>query len=109
VFLKKRLIAEMNTIQIQNLTVEDLEKIIRSSISEALVILAKEESQKRDKIYGTRKELAKYLRISLPTLHNLTKSGILTSYHVGSRVLYKWDEIEMAVTELDSIKYQRAQ
>ena len=39
-------------------------------------------------------ETAKKLIISLPTLHSYTQKGILKSYKVGVRVLYKKSEVE---------------
>lgn len=49
--------------------------------------------------YLTRGQAARLLQISLPTLHQYTKAGILTSYRVGSRVRYKALEIEAALKE----------
>jgi len=43
--------------------------------------------------YLTRKETKDKLKISLPTLNEYTKRGILKSYRVGARVLYKQCEI----------------
>ena len=54
--------------------------------------------------YRTRNETAKMINISLPTLNEYTKKGILTAYRVGKRVLYKLSEIESALTK---IKYGR--
>lgn len=47
--------------------------------------------------YRTRKETANMLKISLPTLNHYTKKRILKGYRVGSRVLYKQSEIEVAL------------
>lgn len=52
----------------------------------------------------TRKEAAKMLNISLPTLSQYTKKRILVGYRVGVRVLYKKSEIDLALTQ---IKYGR--
>jgi excisionase family DNA binding protein len=41
----------------------------------------------------TRSETADLLRITLPTLHNWTKDGLLPSYKIGGRVLYKRKEV----------------
>lgn len=55
----------------------------------------------------SRKEVAALLKISLPTLHDWTKSGLLTSYRIGSRVLYKLSEVELSITQRDFKKFQR--
>jgi excisionase family DNA binding protein len=44
--------------------------------------------------YMTRKEVAEYLRISLPTLHKLVNSNILISYKIGGNVRFKKTDIE---------------
>ena len=59
--------------------------------------------------YATRKEVAKKLRISLPTLNSLTKEGILTGYRLGNRLLYKSDEVEQAIEQISTQKYKRHQ
>lgn len=59
--------------------------------------------------YGTRKQVASKLHISLPTLNELTKSGVLQGYRLQGRVLYKWPEIDQALKKIESIKYRRAQ
>ena len=46
----------------------------------------------------SRKETAKFLRISLPTLHDWTKEGLIRAYRIGNRVLYKKEDIDQALT-----------
>lgn len=41
----------------------------------------------------TRQEVAKWLDISLPTLHAWTKNGILQAYRIGNKVRYKKSEV----------------
>ncbi len=48
----------------------------------------------------TRKEVSKKLNITLPTLHNYTKRGLIKSYKIGSRILYKESDIDRAITEI---------
>lgn len=47
--------------------------------------------------YLTRKQVAHLLQISLPTLHQYTKQGLLNSYRIGSKVRYKTSEIDEAL------------
>ncbi len=49
--------------------------------------------------YLTRKQAAKILQISLPTLHQYTKSSLITSYRIGNKVRYKESDIEKALNE----------
>ena len=57
--------------------------------------------------YGSRKDIAKALKISLPTLYELTKSGELKGYRIGGRVLYKWAEVELSLIAIQSDKFKR--
>lgn len=50
-----------------------------------------------DKDLKSRKETARILNISLPTLHLFTKEGIICAYRIGNRVLYKQEDIENAL------------
>ena len=59
----------------------------------------KEKVQKDPTVYLTRGEVCKQLQISLPTLHNYTKEGLIKSYRMGGKVRYKAQEIEQALTE----------
>jgi excisionase family DNA binding protein len=47
--------------------------------------------------YLTRLEAAQLLKISLPTLHDYTKRGVISSYRIGANVRYKPAEIEEAL------------
>lgn len=49
--------------------------------------------------YLTRVEVARLLKISLPTLHRYTKDGILKSYRIVGKVRYKLQDVENALKE----------
>lgn len=53
----------------------------------------------------TRKETAKVFGISLPTLNEYTKTGLIIGYRIGSRVRYKKGEILEALKQFK--KYKR--
>ena len=57
--------------------------------------------------YITRKETATLLHISLPTLNEWTKDGTLKSYRIGTRVLYKPDEVAETVTQRNFTTIQK--
>lgn len=84
---------------------DDLRKIIKEVLTE------NKESQsipkQTDTTYLNRFEVVDYLKISLPTLNNWTKQGILQSYRIGNRVLYRKNEIESALTATKNLKYKR--
>ncbi len=41
----------------------------------------------------TRKEAANLLRVTLPTLHHWSKTGIIQAYYLGGRIYYKESEL----------------
>lgn len=55
----------------------------------------------------TREETAKILRISLPTLHEWTKRGIVPHYKVATRVRYKRNEVMNLFQSGEVNKYGR--
>lgn len=55
----------------------------------------------------SRAEVAQLLKISLPTLHQWTKLGWLQAYRMGTRVLYKQEEVEAALCKVSSLKHKK--
>lgn len=56
----------------------------------------------------TREETAKRLGLSLPTLCEYSKIGLIPSYRIGSRVRYKSNEIEECLQKVHAVKGRRA-
>ncbi len=65
--------------------------------------IQKHVTPKDETVLLTRKEVAKMLEISLPTLHNWVKSGVLTAYRIGNKVRFKQDEV---LNSLQSINHK---
>jgi len=95
----------METIQIQNLTVEELREIINETVKRQIEPLLPKDKQKV--YYLTRKETAELLGISLVTLHNWTKKGLIKGHRINTRIRYKSSEVENAFVELQSILRKR--
>jgi excisionase family DNA binding protein len=94
-----------NTQDLQfTLPIEKLTEAILEFIKPHLVREVVEVKQNDD--YITRKEAATQLNLTLPTLSQYTKKGLLTSYKIGARVLYKKSEIESAPLK---VNYGRVQ
>ena len=55
--------------------------------------------KRKTETYLTRNEVTELLKISLPTLWRWTKQNKLQSYFIGSRVLYKLDEVHNSLTK----------
>lgn len=79
------------------------EKIIRA----VEMAMEKYSHSKEDIEYLTRKETAKRLHISLPTLNDYTKKGVIKGYRINGRVLYKMNEIDEALKSVETLKYKR--
>jgi len=55
----------------------------------------------------TRNQTAQILGVSLPTLNEWTKRGLIIGYRIGTRVRYKKCEILDAVKQIQTLKYRR--
>ncbi|MEO6303779.1 MAG: helix-turn-helix domain-containing protein, partial [Bacteroidia bacterium] len=71
--------------------IAEIDKIVKIRLDEKIVDFKYE-----DKLLS-RKEIAKYLKISLPTLNDWTKKGLVSSYRIGSRILYKKSEVDLKI------------
>ena len=78
----------MEQIILNGLTVEQLRQIIADTFKETFALQEKLKRQLSPSIkegkFISRKETAKLLHISLPTLHEWTKEGKLESYRIGT-------------------------
>jgi excisionase family DNA binding protein len=87
------------------ITVNDLLLRIEQIVDAKISVFP--QTQKSQSDYISRKEVAKLLRISLPTLHDWTKLGLLKSYKLGTRVLYKESEVKEALEKVPSYKHKK--
>lgn len=90
----------MNTLVLNSVDLKDLENLFEKILDDRLQKL--EPNSKSDTVLLTRAETAKFLRISLPTLNEWTKEGIVIGHRIGNRVLYKKLELENALTQIKS-------
>lgn len=94
-------------VQLITLSVEDLQIIIKTAVGEVLQNSQPQQKENDEGSYLTRQQVAKYLHLSLTTLDTYTKEGLLTSYKIGHRVLYKKSEINSSLLEkIGSVKYK---
>ncbi|MBN2155277.1 MAG: helix-turn-helix domain-containing protein [Candidatus Lokiarchaeota archaeon] len=63
--------------------------------------------QEQNTTYLTREETKELLRISMPTLNEYTKQGVLKGYRIGCRVLYNREEVLASLKEISTIKHRR--
>lgn len=97
----------MEHITINAFTEDDLRRVIREELDQRLSLTVEKNQSQEKGIYLNRMEVAELLRISLPTLSNWTKEGILQSYRIGSRVLYRADEVNSSLYQVRNLKYKR--
>ena len=89
--------------------VYDIKESFRNLLKEELAKINFDKTRDEGQIeYGTREEVAKVLRISLPTLSDYSKRGILIDYQIGGKILYRWNEVHAAVQKIEHTKYRRA-
>jgi excisionase family DNA binding protein len=95
----------MERLLLNQITVEELaDQLVAALRKDIGTSILKPEPPER---YLSRNEAAKLLRISLPTLNEWSKNGILESYKIGGRILYKQSEIEGEFTAVKHNKYKR--
>lgn len=94
----------MQSLQIEQITYSDFEKMLSEIVRKEFKHLAATPEPKDKGTFASRKEVAKELKISLPTLIEYTKNGTLTGYRIGGRILYKWTEIFDSVERIQTIK-----
>lgn len=93
-----------SAIQIQGINVQTLLSEVKSIVSNEVTSIVQNElhtltngtPQKGVKLL-TRQQTAKMLNVSLVTLHNWAKKGILNPYKIGNQVRFKQTEILQAL------------
>lgn len=95
----------MGQILFTGITVDHLLLQIGQLIDTKIGTLPQTKNKQSD--YLSRKETAQLLKITLPTLHDWTKIGILKAYKIGTRVLYKEAEIKEALEKVPSFKHKK--
>ena len=90
-----------NAILLQNLTVEQLQQLIGTSVRNGIQELQKElQSKDNSEELMTREETCKFLKIDSSTLWAWTNNGKVKAYGIGARRYYKKTEIMECLTLL---------
>jgi excisionase family DNA binding protein len=93
-----------HSILLENISQDDLYLKMREIISEELNKRLKPEVPQ---LYITKKEVGTRLRCSRPTIDRLTAEGHIKGYKINRRVLYRADEIDQALIQIQTLKYKR--
>ncbi len=73
---------------------EEFKKEILDGIEKLLIEFSKNFTPKEPAVWLSRKDVSELLGISLPTIHQWGKQGILKPYKIGNRVRFKQSDIE---------------
>ena len=82
-----------NSVLVHGATLADIERIVNAAVEARLQAFVESIREKPDPLIK-RVDAAKRLGVSLPTLDNYGKYGILTPKHCGGRVYYALSDIE---------------
>jgi len=94
----------MQQVVINSITAQEFRALIGSEIREALKELPNQ-SKVESEILLTRTDAARKLKISLVTLNDWTKRGMVQSWIIGGRVYYKDSELEASLHKTKTVKY----
>jgi hypothetical protein len=90
-----------NAILLQNLTVEQLQQLIGTSVRNGIIELQKElQSKDNSEELMTRDETCQFLKIDSSTLRACTNNGKVKAYGIGARRYYKKSELMDCLTLL---------
>lgn len=88
------------TIQLIQVTPEQLQELILKGVKVELDSLKSQLQPKSPTEYLTRNQVKELLNVDLSTVHNWTKRGKLKAYGLGNRIYYKRSEVEAAIQPL---------
>lgn len=90
----------MAKVLLHTFELSDIKKVVEEVLEKKLQSFIPQEKEKLTLL--SRKDTAKLLCISLPTLHDWTKNGTIKAHRIGNRILYKLDEVNEALNQIQS-------
>ena len=90
----------MAKVLLHTFELSDIKKVVEEVLERKLQSFIPQEKEKLTLL--TRKDTAKLLCISLPTLHDWTKNGTIKAHRIGNRILYKLEEVNDALSQIQS-------
>ncbi|MDG4714837.1 DNA binding domain-containing protein, excisionase family [Bizionia echini] len=90
--------------QVFGITPNELKENILNDVRTELKTLVQHFQPVKPAEYITRKEAAKILKVSLVTLSDWNKKGVLKPYRLGNLIRYKRTELDEALISINSKK-----
>jgi excisionase family DNA binding protein len=87
--------------QVLHTTQDDLTDSILNGVEEKLNTFKEHFQSKEPTNWVTRKDVSEILSISIVTVDDWTRKGILTAYRIGNQKRFKRSEVENALTKID--------
>ena len=81
------------TIVTTEISIEELAELISEKLIDKIEHYLKEVNKSQNELLLTRKEVAKYLRVSITTIHHWMEYEILDPIRIGNRVYFKKQDI----------------
>lgn len=91
--------------QVFNVSPEDLKKEIVADVATHISVILEEIvsniQSKEDAEFITSKEAASILQITLPTLYDWRKKGIVVAYRIANKIRFKKSEVLNSLTKIN--------
>ena len=85
-----------------------IQAIVSNEVQKAVEQLTPKEPTDNKPELLTRKQTAEILGVSLVTLNEWTKNGVLPAKRIGSRIRYEKQAVYDSLKDIKTIKYRRA-
>ena len=93
--------SEQNITQLHNISPDEFKAAILEEIREELKTLSKNFQPVKPTEYITRQEARKLLKVSLATISDWNKKGIIKPYRLGNLIRYKCSELDQALIKIE--------
>tara|TARA_A200000113_G_C8699731_1_gene301537 strand:+ start:274 stop:570 length:297 start_codon:yes stop_codon:yes gene_type:complete len=93
---------ENNITQVHGITPQQLRDNLLNGFKKELKEIVLNFKPQKQPEYLTRKEVAEILKVSLVTLSDWNKKGVLKPYRLGNLIRYKREEIDQALISIYS-------
>jgi excisionase family DNA binding protein len=96
-----------NSLILENVSKSELKDLISRAVAEELSKSRRETLPAKEFAILTRRQTCEMLGITLSTLHEWTKSGVIQGTRIGTRVRYRQADVEAALKDIQHVKYSR--